>query len=170
MVAGVVLQGQVLLWAARQAIGPAGIPSGVSASRLQPTRLRVCVCRPSPLYQQDRWAGHGNAWTSFSGGTDKRIRSTPLATRAAFTFTTTAPPPKGAVLAADPRRRQLESLLRALEQRTLEFQDVRRDGCGRRPGNNAVVVTTSLGDQLGDEHPQALVGGGELAVVVTKWN
>ena len=39
---------QVCLWAARQAGTPAGIPSGVIALRLQPTRLRVWLCRPSP--------------------------------------------------------------------------------------------------------------------------
>jgi len=50
--------GQVWLWVARQAIAPAGIPSGVGA-------------------------GHGNAWASPGGGTDKRIWSTSLATFAA---------------------------------------------------------------------------------------
>jgi len=74
---------QVWFWAARQAGAPAGIPSGVCVMRLQPTRLRVLVCRPSPLPSPERWAGHGNAWTSSSGGTDKSIRSTPLANRAA---------------------------------------------------------------------------------------
>ena len=41
--------GHVWFWAARQAIAPAGIPSGVGVMRLQPTRLRVWVCRPSRL-------------------------------------------------------------------------------------------------------------------------
>jgi len=40
--------GQVWLWAARQEGDPAGIPSGVGAWRLQPSRLRVWLCRPSP--------------------------------------------------------------------------------------------------------------------------
>jgi hypothetical protein len=40
--------GQVWLWAARQAGAPAGIPSGMGAWRLQPTRRRVWVARPSP--------------------------------------------------------------------------------------------------------------------------
>jgi hypothetical protein len=40
--------GQVWLWAARQAIAPAGIPSGLGVMRLQPTRHRVWGCRPSP--------------------------------------------------------------------------------------------------------------------------
>jgi len=90
MVAAVGLQGQVWFWAARQPIAPAGIPSGAGVWRLQPTWFRGVVCRLSPLPPPDRWAGHGNAWTSSSGGTDQSIRSTPLATRAAFTFTTTA--------------------------------------------------------------------------------
>ena len=68
---------QVGFWAARQAGAPAGIPSGVSAQRLQPTRLRVWLCRPSPLHLQNQWAGHGNTWASSSGGTDKSIRSNP---------------------------------------------------------------------------------------------
>lgn len=40
--------GQVWFWAARQAGAPAEIPSGVGVIRLQPTRLRVWVGRPSP--------------------------------------------------------------------------------------------------------------------------
>ena len=69
--------GQVRLWAARQAGAPAGILSVMGAWRLQPTRLRVWLCRPSPLHLQNQWAGHGNTWASSSGGTDKSIRSNP---------------------------------------------------------------------------------------------
>jgi hypothetical protein len=65
---------------------------------------------------------------------------TPLASRTAFMFTTTATPPTGAVLASDPKRMQLDSPLRALEQRGLEFQDVHREDGGSRPGNNAFVL------------------------------
>lgn len=43
--------GQVWVWAARQAIAPAGNPSGVGVQRLQPTRLMVLVCRSSPFAQ-----------------------------------------------------------------------------------------------------------------------
>ena len=39
--------GQVWCWAARQAIATAGNPSGVGAWRLQPTRLRAWLCRPT---------------------------------------------------------------------------------------------------------------------------
>ena len=53
-------QGQVWFWAARQAGASAGIPSGVGVMRLQPTRLRVWLCRPSPLHPHDRWAGHSS--------------------------------------------------------------------------------------------------------------
>jgi hypothetical protein len=48
MLAAAGLQGQVWLWTARQEGDPAGIPSGVGVLRLQPTRLRVLVCRLSP--------------------------------------------------------------------------------------------------------------------------
>jgi hypothetical protein len=48
MVAAAGRPGQVWFWAARQAIALAGIPCGVGVLRLQPTRLRVLVCRPSP--------------------------------------------------------------------------------------------------------------------------
>ena len=41
--------GQVWFWAARQEGAPAGIPSGVGVLWLQPTRLRVWLCRPSPF-------------------------------------------------------------------------------------------------------------------------
>ena len=41
--------GQVWFWAARQAEPPAGIGSGAVVLRLQPTRLRVRLCRPSPV-------------------------------------------------------------------------------------------------------------------------
>jgi hypothetical protein len=71
MVTAAGLQGQVWFWAARQAGAPAGIPSGMGVMRLQPTWFRGVVCRLSPLPPQNRWAGHGNAWTSSSGGTDK---------------------------------------------------------------------------------------------------
>ncbi len=40
--------GQVWLWAARQVGDPAGIPFGLAVMRLQPTRRRVWVARPSP--------------------------------------------------------------------------------------------------------------------------
>jgi hypothetical protein len=49
MLAGAGRPVQVWVWAARQAIAPAGIPSGVGVRRLQPTRLRVLVCRPIGL-------------------------------------------------------------------------------------------------------------------------
>ena len=48
MVAAAGHQGQVWFWAARQAGAPAGIPFGVGVMRLQPTRRRVWVARPSP--------------------------------------------------------------------------------------------------------------------------
>lgn len=66
------------------------MPSGVGVWRLQPIRLRVWSCRPSRLHPQNQWAGHGNAWTPSSGGTDKSFHSTALPARAAITFTTTA--------------------------------------------------------------------------------
>jgi hypothetical protein len=49
MVAAAGRPGQVWCGAARQAIAPAGISSGVSVLRLQTTRLRVWLCRPSCL-------------------------------------------------------------------------------------------------------------------------
>ncbi len=48
MVAAAGFQGQVWFWAARQEEASAGIPSGVGVMRLQPARLRVWVCRPTP--------------------------------------------------------------------------------------------------------------------------
>ena len=60
MVAPAEPHGQVCFWAARQAIAPAGIPSGMRVQRMQPTRLRVWLCRPSPLHPHDRRAGHGS--------------------------------------------------------------------------------------------------------------
>jgi len=44
---------QLWLLAARQEGAPAGIPSGVGAWRLQPSRLRVWLCRPSPQSMAD---------------------------------------------------------------------------------------------------------------------
>jgi hypothetical protein len=41
--------GQVGLWTARQEDALAGIPSSAGVLRLQPTRLRVRLCRPSPV-------------------------------------------------------------------------------------------------------------------------
>jgi hypothetical protein len=49
MVAAAGRPGQVWFWAAGQAIAPDGIPSGVGVLRLQPTRLRVWLCRPIGL-------------------------------------------------------------------------------------------------------------------------
>ena len=46
MLAGAGQPSQVWVWAARQAIAPAGISSGVGVQRLQPTRLRALVRRP----------------------------------------------------------------------------------------------------------------------------
>ena len=61
--------GQVWFWAARQAVAPAGIPSGVIAWRLQPTRLLVWLCRLSP-YPTPRpqaaaacWRGSSPEWS-----------------------------------------------------------------------------------------------------------
>ena len=51
MVAAAERLGQGWFWAARQEGDPAGIPSGVGVWRLQPTRLRVWLCRPSPFAQ-----------------------------------------------------------------------------------------------------------------------
>lgn len=51
MLAAAVRPGQVWLWAARQEGDPAGIPAGVGVWRLQPTWLRVWLCRPSPFAQ-----------------------------------------------------------------------------------------------------------------------
>ena len=50
-----------------------GIPSGVGALRLQPTRLRVWLCRPSSVHPKDRWASQGNAWTT----SDAVVRQVP---------------------------------------------------------------------------------------------
>ena len=60
MVAAAGLQGQVWFWAAWQVGAPSGIPSGVGLMRLQPTRLMLLMCRPSPLDQHDRRACHGS--------------------------------------------------------------------------------------------------------------
>jgi hypothetical protein len=60
MLAAAGLQGQVWFWAARQVGALAGILSGVGVKRLQPIRLRVWPCRPSPLNPHDRRAGHGS--------------------------------------------------------------------------------------------------------------
>ncbi len=49
---------QVWIWAARQEGETAEIPSGVGARRLQPTRLRVLVCRPSPFAQTGQHPAH----------------------------------------------------------------------------------------------------------------
>ena len=62
MVAAAGRPGHVLFWGARQAGAPSGIPSGVGVGvqRLQLARLRVRLCRPSPLHPHDRPAGHGS--------------------------------------------------------------------------------------------------------------
>ena len=60
MLAAAGLQGQVWFWAARQVGALAGILFGVGVKRLQPIRLRVWPCRPSPLNPHDRRAGHGS--------------------------------------------------------------------------------------------------------------
>ena len=49
MAAAAELQGQVGICAARQAIAPAGIPSGVAVLRLQAARLRGLCAAPVPL-------------------------------------------------------------------------------------------------------------------------
>jgi hypothetical protein len=41
--------GQISFWAARQAIAPAGTPSGLGVMRLQPTRLRDLAVPPQTL-------------------------------------------------------------------------------------------------------------------------
>lgn len=62
MVAAAGRPGQGWLLAARQAGAPAGLPSVVGELRLQPTRLRVLVCRPSSLHPQDQWASSTHAY------------------------------------------------------------------------------------------------------------
>jgi hypothetical protein len=53
---------QVWFWAARQAIAPAGIPSGVGVMRLQLTRLGCWVAAPSA------WSVYPFVYTSESHG------------------------------------------------------------------------------------------------------
>lgn len=52
MVAAAGRPGQVWFWAARQAIAPAGIPSGVGVLGLQPTRLRPSAQKAIHLFDQ----------------------------------------------------------------------------------------------------------------------
>jgi len=64
----------------------------MGAWRLQPTRLRVWLCRPSPLHLQNQWAGHGNTWALIQRGNGQEHPLQPLPTRAAITSTTTESP------------------------------------------------------------------------------
>jgi len=63
MVAAPECLGQAWFWAARQEGDPAGIPSGVGAWRLQPTLLRVWLCRPSRFAQTGAPCRTSFSWT-----------------------------------------------------------------------------------------------------------
>jgi len=56
-------------WRAVQAGAPAGILSVMGAWRLQPTRLRVWLCRPSPLHSTEPMGqATANTWASSRRG------------------------------------------------------------------------------------------------------